>query len=77
MFFTRHKKTKNSIHIQINDVISLINDVVSSIHSVISSINNDDLDMDADKNKYLSRSDNFSIVMKYRFLSFQKKTTNE
>ena len=77
MFFTRHKKTKNSIHIQINDVISLINDVVSSIHSVISSINDDDLEMDAVKNKYLSRSEDVSIVMKYRILSFQKKTTNE
>ena len=77
LFFTRHKDTKKGIHFQINSVVSLINDVVSSIHSVISSINDDDLDMDADKNKYLSRSEDVSIVMKYRTLSFQKKTTNE
>ena len=77
LFFTRHKKTKNSIHIQINDVISIINDVVSSIYSVVSLINDDELEMNAVKNKYLSRSENISIVMKYRILSFQKKTTNE
>ena len=33
--------------------------------------------MDAVKNKYLSRSEDVSIVMKYRILSFQKKATNE
>jgi hypothetical protein len=58
-------------------VISIINDVVSSIYSVVSSINDDDLEMDAVKNKYLSRSEDVFIVMKYRILSFQKKTTNE
>ena len=77
MFFTRHKKTKNSIHFQINSVVSLINDVNSRIISVVSSINDDDLEMDAVKNKYLSRSEDVSIVMKYRILSFQKKATNE
>ena len=77
MFFTRHKKTKISIHFQINSVVSLINDVISRIISVVSSVNDDDLGMDAVKNKYLSRSEDVSIGMKYRILSFQKKTTNE
>ena len=77
MFFTRHKKTKNSTHIQINDVISIINDVVSSIYNVVSSINDDNLEMNTLKNKYLSRSEVVSIGMKYRILSFQKKATNE
>ena len=77
MFFTRHKKTKISIHFQINSVVSLINDVISRIISVVSSVNDDDLGMDAVKNKYLSRSEDVFIVMKYRFLSFQKKATNE
>ena len=58
-------------------MVSLINDVVSSIYSVVSSVNDDDLEMDAFKNKYLSRSEDVSIVMKYRILSFQKKATNE
>ena len=58
-------------------MVSLINDVVSSIYSVVSSVNDDDLGMDAVKNKYLSWSEDVSIVMKYRILSFQKKATNE
>ena len=58
-------------------MVSLINDVVSSIYSVVSLINDDDLEMDAVKNKYLSRSEDVSIGMKYRILSFQKKATNE
>ena len=58
-------------------MVSLINDVVSSIYSVVSSVNDNDLGMDAVKNKYLSRSEDVSIVMKYRILSFQKKATNE
>ena len=58
-------------------MVSLINDVVSSIYSVVSSVNDDDLGMDAVKNNYLSRSEDVSIVMKYRILSFQKKATNE
>ena len=77
LFFTRHKDTKKGIHFQINSVVSLINDVISRIISVVSSINDDDLEMDAVKNKYLSRSEDVSIVMKYRILSFQKKATNE
>ena len=77
LFFTSHNDTKISIHFQINSVVSLINDVISRIISVVSSINDDDLEMDAVKNKYLGRPEDVSIVMKYRILSFQKKTTNE
>ena len=77
LFFTRHKDTKKGIHFQINSVVSLINDVISRFISVVSSINDDDLEMDAVKNKYLSWSEDVSIGMKYRILSFQKKTTNE
>ena len=43
---------KESIHFQINDVVSIINDVVSSIYSVVSSINDDDLEMDAEKTSF-------------------------
>jgi hypothetical protein len=43
-------------------VVSLINNVVSSIYSVVSSINDDDLEIDADKNKFSSRNDDVSIV---------------
>ena len=71
------KRSIKSIHFQINDVVSLINDVISRIISVVSSVNDDDLGMDAVKNKYLSRSEDVSIVMKYRILSFQKKAPNE
>lgn len=71
------KRSIKSIHFQINSVVSLINDVISRIISVVSSVNDDDLGMDAVKNKYLSRSEDVSIVMKYRILSFQKKATNE
>ena len=77
LFFTSHNDTKNSIHFQINSVVSLINDVISRVIGVVSSINDDDLGMDAVKNKYLSWSEDVYIVMKYRILSFQKKTTNE
>ena len=77
LFFTSHNDTKNSIHFQINSVVSLINNVIPRIISVVSSINDDDLEMDAVKNKYLSRSEDVSIGMKYRILSFQKKATNE
>ena len=43
-------------------MVSLINDVVLSIYSVVSLINDDDLEMDADKNKFSSRNDDVSIV---------------
>ena len=75
--YSNQEKTKISIHFQINSVVSLINDVISRIISVVSSINDDDLEMDAAKSKYLSRSEDVFIVMKYRILSFQKKATNK
>ena len=77
LFFTRHKDTKKSIHFQIIDAVSLFTDAIYLFSDGKSLINDDDWNIGADKNKYLSKSDNFSIVMKYRILSFQKKATNE
>jgi hypothetical protein len=77
LFFTRHKDTKKSIHFQIIAAVSSFTYEVLPFSGGISSINDGDLEMDADKNKYLSRSEEVSIVMKYRILSFQKKATNE
>jgi hypothetical protein len=77
LFFTRHKDTKKGIHFQIIVAVSLFTGAVLPFSDVVSSINDDDLEMNAVKNKYLSRSEDVSIVMKYRILSFQKKTTNE
>ena len=57
--------------------VSLFTDAVSLFSDGVSLINDDDLEINAVKNKYLSRSEEVSIVMKYRILSFQKKTTNE
>ena len=77
LFFTRHKDTKKGIHFQIIVAVSPFTNAVLPFSGGVSSINDDDLEMDAVKNKYLSRSEDVSIVMKYRTLSFQKKTTNE
>ena len=77
LFFTSHNDTKISIHFQINSVVSLINDVISRFISGVSSINDDDLEMDAVKNKYLSRSEDVYIVKRERILVYQKKATNE
>ena len=77
LFFTRHKDTKKGIHFQIIDAVSLFTDAVLPFSGGVSSINDDDLEMDAAKSKYLSRSEDVFIVMKYRILSFQKKATNE
>ena len=77
LFFTSHNDTKISIHFQINSVVSLINDVISRIISVVSSVNDDDLGMDAVKNKYLSRAEDVSIVKREWIWDFQKKATNE
>jgi hypothetical protein len=77
LFFIRHKDTKKSIHFQIIAAVSSSTDAVLPFSGGVSSINDDDLEMDAVKNKYLSRSEDVSIVMKYRILSFQKKATNE
>ena len=77
LFFTRHKDTKKGIHFQIIVAVSLFTSAIYLFSDGVSSINDDDLEMDAVKNKYLSRSEDVSIVMKYSFLVFQKKATSE
>ena len=77
LFFTRHKDTKKSIHFQIIVAVLLFTDAIYLFSGGESLINYDDLEMDADQNKYLSRSDNVSIVKRERILVYQKKATNE
>jgi hypothetical protein len=62
LFFTRHKDTKKSIHFQIIAAVSLFTDAVLPFSGGVSLINDDDLEMDADKNKFSSRNDGVSIV---------------
>ena len=62
MFFTRHKDTKKSIHFQIIAAVSSFTDAVLPFSGGVSLINDDDLEMDADKNKFSSRNDDVSIV---------------
>jgi hypothetical protein len=62
LFFTRHKDTKKSIHFQIIAAVSLFTDAVLPFSGGVSLINDDDLEMDADKNKFSSRNDDVSIV---------------
>ena len=59
LFFTRHKDTKKSIHFQIIAAVSLFTDEVLQFSDGVSLINDDDLEMDADKNKFSSRNDEF------------------
>ena len=54
-FFTRHKDTKKSIHIQIISVVSSFNGVISRIIIVVLRNHTDNLGMDADKNDFLIR----------------------
>ena len=77
LFFTTHKDTTNGIHFQIIVAVSLFTSAIYLFSDGVSLFNDDDLEMDAVKNKYLSWSEDVSIVMKYRILSFQKKATNE
>jgi hypothetical protein len=62
LFFTRHKDTKKSIHFQIIAAVSWFTDEVLPFSGGVSLINDDDLEMDADKNKFSSRNDDVSIV---------------
>ena len=54
--------TKKSIHFQIIAAVSLFTDEVLPFSGGVSLINDDDLEMDADKNKFSSRNDDVSIV---------------